>query len=111
MKNKKYSGHNVPFTAAADVASGEVVVVGELIGINSHDVVTGEEGIMDRTGVYEVEKEAVAFLQGDIVYYDAASKKADNDNLNPVLGYAYKSALAGDAKMLVILKGGAGQGF
>lgn len=109
MKNKKFSGHNIPYTATADRLSGDVIIKGEFIGISSGDVLNTEEGTMDTTGVYELAKEAaVVFAQGDKVYFDPATKECTADNLDTEIGVAYQAQVGGDANCLVRLLGGAG---
>lgn len=79
MKNFHARGDALEFTAGADIASGDVVAVGNLIGIAAGDVANGGEGIMNLTGVYGVPKVgSQAWGIGDPVYWNgtAATKTA-----------------------------------
>lgn len=105
MKNYIKSGQNKTFTAAADLSSGDVVVVGEYVGIVAYDVLTGEEGEMAITGVFSVPKvAATAFSDGDPAYWDGS--QVTNVNTDEYLGTVDKAALAADAQIQVLLKGG-----
>ena len=107
MKNFIQSGQNKTFIADADYVSGDVVVVGDLIGIVSYDVLTGEEGEMSLTGVYELPKEAALVIaDGDVVYFDTTAKEVDKTNTNEELGVAFAAAAGADSTVRVLLKGG-----
>jgi len=109
MKNFKFSGQSLPYTAGADIVSGDPVEVGEFFGVAKGDIANGSDGELQLTGVVEIPKNnTVAFSQGDPVYWDGADSNVNDDSINNKLaGYAYKSALAADEKMLVMLKLGA----
>lgn len=107
MKNFIKSGQTKTFTADADYSSGDVVVVGEFIGINAYDVVTGEQGEMALTGVYELAKEAALVINdGDQVYWDTTAKEVDKTGTNAELGIADKDAAGADDVVRVLLKAG-----
>lgn len=112
MKNFIQSGHRLPFTAAADTLSGAVVVIGEYVGVNSYDVLTGEEGELSLTGVVSIPKNVgTAFSQGDNAYQDIADDEVNADNLNPLAGTVHKAALSADTHVEVLLKGGPAAGM
>ena len=58
-------GESVDFTPARDVAAGEVLVFGGLPGVVKTPVKAGALGALALTGVYDVEKDAVAVAAGD----------------------------------------------
>lgn len=112
MKNFIQSGHRLTFTAAADLTSGSVLVIGDYIGVVSYDVLTGEEGELSLTGVVSIPKvAATALAQGDTVYWDIADDEVNEDNLNPVAGTVHKAALAADTHVEVLLKHGPAAGL
>jgi len=91
----KQPGQSIEFTAAADLKSNDVLLIGGLRGVVLQDVKTGEKGSLGVEGVYQVAKDAtVAFSQGDAVYWDAVAGNANDTNTNPHLGYAIKAELA-----------------
>ena len=53
-KNYVQEGKVIPFTAAADVVSGQVVVVGTLAGVSLTDVAQGSIGQLAITGVWDI---------------------------------------------------------
>ena len=70
-------GDAIDHTPAADVAAGDVVVIGKIVGVAKLDIKAGELGALALTGVYEVAKASgTAFAAGAEVGWDAASKKA-----------------------------------
>ena len=70
-------GDAIDYTPMADVAAGDMVVLGKLVGVAKLDIKAGELGALALTGVYEVAKASgVAFAAGTEVAWDAANKKA-----------------------------------
>ena len=49
-------GDAIDHTPAADVAAGDVVVIGKIVGVAKLDIKAGELGALALTGVYEVAK-------------------------------------------------------
>lgn len=79
-KNYVQEGRVIPFTAAADVVSGQVVVVGTLAGVSMTDVAAGAIGQLAIAGVWDIPAAAAAIEQWAPVYWDADG--------NPVGGQA-----------------------
>lgn len=50
----KQRGDSIDYTPAADVAAGDVVILGDLVGVAKLDIKAGELGALALTGVYEV---------------------------------------------------------
>lgn len=98
MKNYIQEGKKLVWTnsTGSDVASGDVVVVGNRIGIASVAIADGESGVLSMEGVYELAKavdEAFA-TQGTAVYWDSANSKITvvaGDN-TPA-GYIFETAI------------------
>jgi len=66
------NGNSIDFTAAADLSSGDPVIVGNLIGVVVRDVESGDEGAMTLVGVHALPREAdTAFSAGDLAFWDA----------------------------------------
>lgn len=71
------TSHSIDYTPTANVAAGDVIVVGDLIGIAKLDIPANCLGTLSICGVFDVEKaEASAFAVGDNVYWDNAAKVA-----------------------------------
>ena len=104
MKNFKYSGQSFSFVAVAAISSGDVVVKGEYVGVAVADAAIGQEVECQRTGVVELQGDAVTVVQGEKAYYD--SGLVSNVVAGDEIGVFHKDGASG-SKMLVLLKGGA----
>lgn len=101
MKNYVQNGKQLDVIASAAYTSGQLVIEGNLVGVAVADIASGATGSISTEGVYAFQKEAAATLvQGDIAYYDAATKKLDATNTNPAVGYVV--AVSGDTVHLKI---------
>jgi len=100
-------GDVVDFVAAADVAAGDVVVVGDLVGIAQSNVLAGETGAMAVTGVYNLPKETStgsAIAAGAKAYWDETAKLVTKTAAsNKLLGKAVLAAGDGDESVQVLL--------
>ena len=56
MNNFVQEGNVVPVTAPRNLTSGELVVVGLLVGVAVHDAASGDPVEIQTTGVFEVAK-------------------------------------------------------
>lgn len=61
-KNYHSPGEHITFTAAADVASGQAVVIGTLLGVSLTAVAAGASGEAAVTEVWELPKLATAVI-------------------------------------------------
>jgi len=78
MKNRVQEGRAVYVPAPiGDVDSGDLVIIGSLIGIAGHDAAAGELVPLWTDGIYSLPKAAPqAWGVGDLVYWDAGAGKA-----------------------------------
>ncbi|RIY34500.1 hypothetical protein CKF54_00450 [Psittacicella hinzii] len=73
----------VTFTATADIANGELVLVGDVVGVASKSYKKNEVATMYTKDVYQVKaKDGDTFNQGDIVYFDATTKSVTKTATN-----------------------------
>ena len=78
--NFKQTGDAIDYTPGVDVAFGQVVVQGELIGVTKHDIPAGKLGALAVTGVFDFPKATgSAITAGAKVYWDATTKEATVD--------------------------------
>lgn len=71
------AGEGVEFLAASDISRGDVVVQGDLVGIATADVSTGELGTVTVDGVFDVVKDSGATISvGAKVYWDSVNSLA-----------------------------------
>lgn len=107
-KNFIQPGNVITVTATADVKSGDVVVVGSLVGVANGKAASGEQLEISRHGVYEVPKvNAQAWTQGAEIYLVAASglatTSAGSSPANTLIGIAADAAANPSTTGLVLL--------
>ncbi len=96
-------GSAVDFVPAADVAAGDVVVVGELVGVTKRSHKAGELGALAVVGVFDFPKATgvgSAIPAGAKLYWDVAEAVAKTDSeagANKYLGKSVKAAADADA--------------
>ncbi len=87
-------GNAIDVTLAADVVVGEVMVMGELVGVANNTGLTGEVVAMKISGVWEMKaKDADEVTVGAKVYWDA-----DEDELTTTATDNTQAGLAVTAK-------------
>ena len=99
-------GDAIDYTPMADVAAGDMVVLGKLVGVAKLDIKAGELGALALTGVYEMTKAAgVAFALGSEVAWDRTNKKAvaPGTSGSAKIGHAVALTGASDATVFVRL--------
>lgn len=111
-------GETLDYTAEEAVANGQVVSLGNRIGVAGNDIAEGATGALHVTGVYIMDKKASEKITvGTPVYYDATEDEITaTEKGNVPAGYAAATAEASDATVLVNIgappsptNGGAGQ--
>ena len=103
------TGHSIDYTPDADVASGAVVVQGDLVGVAKLDIKANVLGALAVDGVFDFPKatgESTAITAGTILYWDEADGEAkadDETGANKLIGKAVKAAGDDDATVRVRL--------
>lgn len=98
-------GDAIDHTPGADVAAGDVVVQGELVGVAVRDIQANALGALAVAGVFDFPKEAgaaVTFSTGDNVYWDDTNDVAvttDGAGANKLIGKAVADAADADDKV------------
>lgn len=105
MKNKHSDGYVANVVLSGTVASGDVVIQGDIIGIAVTDGVSGDTIAVNIKGAYSLtKKSALAITQGDKVYWDATPGEVTKTEADGVLiGSAFEDAAGGDATVIVLL--------
>jgi predicted RecA/RadA family phage recombinase len=106
-------GAVVQYTAGADISSGDVVVMGDVLGVALADIANGSTGSVAIKGCFRLPKVSAAVIaQGETLVYDSSAEAFDDKNASPasgdVSGAAAVAALAagnGDTTVDVILTG------
>lgn len=99
-KNYVEDGKTMDWTngSGADVASGDPVVVGVMIGVAHDDIASGEDGVLHMTGVWQLSKdEADTWAAGAALYFDDASGNVTATEGTIVAGTAWADTETGDA--------------
>ena len=106
MKNFVQAGSALTIPAPAAVASGDVVLVGNIIGIANGAAASGADLDVTTTGVFTVPKvSGDAFTLGATVYFNTTSKLATTTaSGNTSVGTAVAAAGVGVALVEVRLK-------
>lgn len=117
-------GRAIDYTPVADVAAGEVIVQGDLIGVTKVPIPAEHAGTLAVEGVFDFDKEVeggVTFAVGSIAYWDAVNNVAvttDGSGANKPLGKVVREADDNDGTVRVRLcpcalpipEGGGGDG-
>ena len=68
-------GLAINYRPAEAVAAGDVVVLGNLVGIARLDIAADTLGSLATVGVFEIDKAAEAVTVGAVLYWNATAKK------------------------------------
>lgn len=107
MRNQVQAGENLTFPAPAAVASGGVVIAGEIKGIAAVDAAIGQDVDVVTVGVFDLPKTAAnAFALGAAVHWNATTGLATSTaSGNTKLGVATEAAPADTATVRCRLSG------
>jgi len=101
------AGEAVDYTPGADVAAGDVVVQGDLVGVAPRPIAANALGALAVGGVFEFPKATgtgKAIAAGKKVYWDAANKQAtETSSGNTFLGKTVAAVGDSDATVRVRL--------
>lgn len=93
--------------SGADVASGDLVVIGTIAGIAKTDIADGKTGAVHISGIFSVAKASGAVSQGAKLYWSSAnSNLTTTASGNTLVGVAAAAALSGDATIPLLLNVG-----
>ena len=101
-------GESIDFTPTADVAAGDIVKVGDLIGVAKLDIKAGELGALALCGVYEIATSGSAIAAGSLVHVDPATGKVCAEGAAGAVkfGHAVAAVAATDTLVHVRLEQG-----
>lgn len=104
-KNYFAPGNEMEFTTAGNVASGDVVAFGSILGIAANTTTgAGKVNVVSLNGVWKIAKAAPLVINhGDKLYWDSSAKTVSKTNTDPFIGYAFAPALSADAIAYVLL--------
>lgn len=99
-------GEVIDYTAGANIASGQVVLMGARIGVALKAIANGETGPMQVTGVFNIAKLSTDNMaQGALLYWDNTnSRLTTTASGNTLAGFAAAAAAAGASTTSVNIK-------
>ena len=102
-------GESIDYTPSSDVSAGDVVVLGDLVGVAKLDIQANTLGALAVSGVFDFPKATgvgSAIARGVLVYWDAADLEAkadDEEGANKLLGATILAATDDDETVRVLL--------
>lgn len=102
-----HDGDAIDYTPGADVAAGDVVVQGELVGVAKRPIAANALGTLYVLGVFDFPKAtgaATAIAAGAVVYWDAVAKVATVNaaaGVNKLIGKTVAAAADADSAVRV----------
>ena len=102
MVKYMHDGQTVDYTPGADVAAGDVVVQGEMVGVATRPIASGELGALAVRGVFDFPKATgggTAFTAGANCYWDDGANVATTNaaaGANKLIGKATVAAADAD---------------
>ena len=101
-------GESMDYTPETDVAAGDIVKLGNLVGVAKLDIKAGELGALALVGTYEVLSGGLAIAVGDEVSIDPTGGKAVASGTSGAVkfGHAVTAATPSDTTLLVRLAQG-----
>lgn len=94
-------GESIDYTPMTDVAAGDVVKVGGLVGVAKLDIKAGELGALAVVGVYEIATGGNAVTLGDVVYVDPTTGKVCASDASGAIKFGHALTSAGAADTVV----------
>jgi predicted RecA/RadA family phage recombinase len=96
-------GHYIDHTPAGALASGDVVVQGDLVGVTLRPLAAGETGSLAVDGVFDFNKNTgVAYTVGTILYWDDTNNVVTTTAAgNKAIGKVVRAAASADTTVRI----------
>lgn len=100
-----HEGHYIDHTPAGALASGDVVVQGDLVGVTVRPLAAGELGSLAVDGIFDFSKNiGVAFTVGTILYWDDTNNVVTTTSAgNKLIGKVVRAAVSADTAVRIRL--------
>lgn len=96
--NYVQDGVVVDHIAASAITSGDVVVMGNIIGVAQEDIANGATGPVQIDGVFDLPKVTAAVIaQGESLIYDVSASAFDDGSATPAAGDVSNCCVAMEA--------------
>lgn len=98
-------GHYIDHTPAGALASGDVVVQGDLVGVTVRPLAAGEAGSLAVDGIFDFNKNTgVAYAVGTILYWDDTNNVVTTTSAgNKLIGKVVRAAASADITVRIRL--------
>ena len=91
--NAVQAGNVIDYTAGANISAGDVVVIGNIIGVAINDIANGATGSVATRGVFTVPKVSGAVIaQGESLVWDVSAGKFDDNQATMAEGDIFGAA-------------------
>jgi predicted RecA/RadA family phage recombinase len=96
-------GHYIDHTPASALASGDVVVQGDLVGVTLRPLAAGETGALAVDGIFDFNKSTgVAFTVGTLLYWDDTNNVVTTTSAgNKAIGKVVRAAALADTTVRI----------
>ena len=97
----RYVGKRIDYVCQGEVARGDVIVVGTVVGVAEAPGTTGQKISLTTSGVFEMVTDGAGIEQGTVVYLKngKVTKTADN---GVAIGKAYTAAAAASGATVLV---------
>lgn len=92
MASSVSDGKYLDYTAGADIAAGDVVVIGSIVGVAPRPIANGAMGAVAVEGVFNIAKDGSDISAGAAVNYYATSGVITTESTGVAAGYAVAAA-------------------
>lgn len=98
-------GHSIDYTPGSDVAAGDVVVLGSLVGIATRSIPANTMGALAISGVFRIAKLSTDVVTaGAVLYWDNTNKRVTlTASGNTRIGLAVAASPSGQATADVLI--------
>lgn len=69
-------GDSIDYTPTANVAAGDVIILGDLVGVAVRDIAANTLGALQTSGIFDFLKVAGEMTVGTLLYWNTSAKKA-----------------------------------
>ena len=97
-------GESIDYIPESDVAAGDIIKVGSLVGVAKLDIKAGELGALALVGVYEIATGGAAVALGDVVSVDPATGKVVAAGASGAVKFGHAIALTGATDKFVLVR-------
>lgn len=102
-------GETIDYTPDSAVGAGDVIDLGDLVGIAVRDIAASEQGALNVVGMFSVDKKSgETWTQGEPLYWDAGTGTFTNTSAysEAAAGFAAADAASGDTQGRITLTPG-----